>query len=322
MLRRDFLLSTASAVAFRSQPESRWLVEQQAADGGWHSRTYGLLRSGQSLTGFVLASIPKHEAAALERGQAFLAAHTDREGGVGLANPAMPDYPNYATALAVRARPKAAKSVEYLLSRQFTEADEWRETDPAFGAWGMGGDRRMPPDAGHVDLSMTRHVLEALASAGVRPEHPAMQRARVFLERCQNEDGGFHFSTVVMDANKAGGTRSYGSATADGIIALTAAGSGAARIDAAEAWLLKHHRPDAAPGFHGEAYARWPRGLRYYYAAASAEAFRLLGVPRDIDQDRRLRAERRRDGSWANPEPLVKEDDPLIATGFALQALR
>jgi hypothetical protein len=62
--------------------------------------------------------------------------------------------------------------------------------------------------------------------------------------------------------------------------------------------------------------------MRYYYAAASAQAFRLLGVPRDHDQDRLLRAERRGDGSWANPEPRVKEDDPLIATGFALSALR
>jgi hypothetical protein len=27
------------------------------------------------------------------------------------------------------------------------------------------------------------------------------------------------------------------------------------------------------------------------------------------------------DGSWANTENLVKEDDPLIATGFAVRAL-
>jgi hypothetical protein len=29
----------------------------------------------------------------------------------------------------------------------------------------------------------------------------------------------------------------------------------------------------------------------------------------------------RSDGSWANPENLVKEDDPLIATPFAIRAL-
>ncbi len=34
-----------------------------------------------------------------------------------------------------------------------------------------------------------------------------------------------------------------------------------------------------------------------------------------------LKRARRPDGSWTNPENLVKEDDPLIATGFAIRAL-
>jgi hypothetical protein len=34
-----------------------------------------------------------------------------------------------------------------------------------------------------------------------------------------------------------------------------------------------------------------------------------------------LRATQRHDGSWRNPENLVKEDDPLIATPFAITAL-
>lgn len=32
-------------------------------------------------------------------------------------------------------------------------------------------------------------------------------------------------------------------------------------------------------------------------------------------------ASQRPDGSWVNPENLVKEDDPLIATAFAIRAL-
>ena len=34
-----------------------YLWKQQAADGGWHSHTYGLLRSGQALTPFVLGAL-------------------------------------------------------------------------------------------------------------------------------------------------------------------------------------------------------------------------------------------------------------------------
>jgi hypothetical protein len=44
-----------------------------------------------------------------------------------------------------------------------------------------------------------------------------------------------------------------------------------------------------------------------------------------LDADPELSAQlisrQRSDGSWSNPEPLVKEDDPLIATGFAMRAL-
>jgi hypothetical protein len=34
-----------------------------------------------------------------------------------------------------------------------------------------------------------------------------------------------------------------------------------------------------------------------------------------------LQRTQRGDGSWSNPENLVKEDDPLIATPFAIRAL-
>jgi hypothetical protein len=34
-----------------------------------------------------------------------------------------------------------------------------------------------------------------------------------------------------------------------------------------------------------------------------------------------LRRTQRADGSWANTENLVKEDDPLIASAFAVRAL-
>jgi len=53
MTRRRFLAAT-TAFASRREDAVRsgvhYLWRQQGADGGWHSRTYGLLRSGQSLT--------------------------------------------------------------------------------------------------------------------------------------------------------------------------------------------------------------------------------------------------------------------------------
>jgi len=330
---------------------SKYLWSQQADDGGWHSHTYGLLRSGQSLTPFVLDAllqvpegIYQPPSTKVERAVSFLRSNTRLDGAMGMMDPDVPDYPNYATALSVTALSRARhvgwesqvqRMVDYLRVQQFTEQNGWAQDHPAYGAWGMGGNRRTPPDTGHVDLSMTRYVLQALRAAGLPASDPALERARVFVERCQNfdgkhtndGDGGFFFSTTESDTNKAGADgrrlRSYGTTTADGVLALLALGSspGDERIVAAQRWMSGHHRDMNVPGFIGEAYERWPRGLAFYYSAVSAQAFRALKVNAGATVIEGLRRTQRSDGSWANPENLVKEDDPLIATTFAVHAM-
>ena len=242
---------------------------------------------------------------------------------MGLMDSVAPDYPNYATGLAVRAlvRAKASgwkKMVACLRVQQLTEQNGWKREDAPYGSWGMGGEARRPPDAGHVDLAMTRYVLEGLAAAGVRPPDPALEKAQVYLERCQNPDGGFFFSTVEAAINKAGEDagkfRSYGSTTADGILALRAAGASEddPRITRAKKWLRDHHLYDRVPGFEGGPRETWASGLRFYYAAAIHRAMPELAL---------LLPPQRADGSFANTNNLVKEDDPLIATAFALRSL-
>ncbi|HLY16191.1 MAG TPA: prenyltransferase/squalene oxidase repeat-containing protein [Bryobacteraceae bacterium] len=329
---------------------AQYLWSQQAADGGWHSHTYGLLRSGQSLTPFVLEALLRvpdetypRSGAQVDRAVAFIRDHT-RSGALGLADAGIPDYPNYSTALAVSALARARRPgweaqiqpmIAYLRTQQFTEQNGWHPADAAYGAWGMGGGRRTPPDTGHVDLSMTRYVLDALRAGGVAPSDAALQCARVFVERCQNfdpghpgdADGGFFFSTTEFDTNKAGHDgkhfRSYGTTTADGMLALLDTGheAGDARVAAAQRWLASRHDGMDVPGFKGEAYQRWPHGLAFYYSAASTQAFRALRADSGSRVTGGLERTQRGDGSWANPENLVKEDDPLIATGFAIRAL-
>ena len=67
---------------------------------------------------------------------------------------------------------------------------------------------------------------------------------------------------------------------------------------------MDHHQPDHAPGFDAAPDESWAQGLRYYYAAAPVE----LPVPR-------------KDGSFSNSSNPVNEDDPLIATAFAIRVL-
>ncbi len=328
MTRRGFLSLAAIAEPRTALARGAdYLWRQQGKDGGWHSRTYGLLRSGQSLTPFALNALlrlPNAPQAGVGRAVRFILANTNRHGAVGMSEPDIPDFPNYSTALSVCALRRAGwegwrPMVEYLRGQQFAQRNGWKPADAAFGAWGMGGEVRTPPDTGHVDLSMTRHVLEALRAGGVAVSDPAIQAARIYVERCQNPDGGFFFSTTEADTNKAGELgklyRSYGTTTADGVLALVAAGysRGDRRVVAATRWLREHHRGMAVAGFVGPAYDRWPEGLAFYYAAAVRAA---VGVDVTGELERRQRA----DGSWSNAENLVKEDDPLIATPFAILA--
>ena len=337
--RRVFLLTAAAGAACSWKRErsslaraAQYLWAQQAADGGFHSATYGLLRSGQSLTPFVLGAllrvpdaIAPAPAGAVDRALAFIKRCTRADGAVGVAD-GDADYPNYATALAVDALVAAQRTVDFaamvaqLRVQQFSEANGWAPEHTAYGGWGMGGAIRVPPAAGHVDLSMTRFVLEALRASGVDGSDPAMTRARVFLERSQNRDGGFFFSPVTPALNKAGqsaeGFVSYGTTTADGVLALRATGvpDSDDRITRAIAWLDRNHRSDRVPGFdEGESpQPSWRSGLRFYYAAA---------IARVRPQHRVRLPEQADDGSFRNANGRVKEDDPLIATTFAIQVL-
>src|SRR5882724_11679984 len=134
----------------------QYLWSQQGQDGGWHSRTYGLLKSGQSHTGFVLNAllqVPRQTCqppgGGLDRALTFLERNTNAEGAVGKMDPLLYDYPTYATALAVQALRRAGQSVDpmvrWLRSQQFTEDHGWKPKDPPYGAWGMGGEQRVAP---------------------------------------------------------------------------------------------------------------------------------------------------------------------------------
>jgi len=328
-----------AAQALRRGAEFLW--KQQSADGAWRSRTYGLLRGGESLTPFVLSAPIDTPDERRGKASEWLRSRINQAGAVGMSDPALPDYPNYSTAFTLRAfvrlkpdgwREDAARMLRFLRGQQFNEANGWKPEDLVYGAWGMGGEAHRPPQTGHVDLSMTRHVVEALVAAGVDRADPALRKAAAFVRRCHNFnpaettrlDGGFFFSTVVEEANKAGardgGYLSYGTATADGLRALLALGprENAARIAAARLWLARNFEPDHVPGFDHHPDLRWRQGIFFYYAGAAAG---VLSRPQLEQLVAELLQRQRPDGGWANDENLVKEDDPLIATSLALRAL-
>ena len=331
------LLAASCGEQDAAQRAADWLWAQQRADGSFGSDRYAVLRSGQAMTPFVLHAMQQHgearDDARFVRGLAALRASIGRDGAIGYADPDLLEYPVYATSLAVLVlvangdasdRDRLATMADWLASRQCTEARGFAREAPAYGAFGFGAVGLPAGQPGHVDLTHTRFALQALAAAGHLDED-VRRRAFVWLSRLQHDDGGFAFSLVVAEANKAGRDergcfRAYATATADGVLALRALGvrDDDPRLGRARRWLDRHASSDRIGGIGDEPSEPWHDALRYYHAMALAAAH----PPRRPGIAAMLRARQRGDGAFCSDlNSAMKEDDPLLATSLALHAL-
>ena len=167
------------------------------------------------------------------------------------------------------------------------------------------------------------------------PTHACWSAAKVFLERLQNEDGGFCSSTYTLGSNKADDQTheriSYASATADGLLALLSLPElDTPSVNAAAKWLLAHERWDQVSGITPGRPGNWEKVLFYYHLAVRAQAYAqlekigYLPLENTWRQEivKLLSAKQASDGSFSNPwGGPNKEDDPLLATALALRAL-
>src|SRR5437868_11705402 len=76
-------------------------------------------------------------------------------------------------------RPVIGNGAEFLKKLQWDEGEGKNPKDDFFG--GAGYDSQSRPD-----LSNTQVFLDALKAAGVSQNDPAVQRAMIFVSRCQN----------------------------------------------------------------------------------------------------------------------------------------
>lgn len=316
-----------------------WLLANQRSDGAFPSATYGLLAGGDSLTPAVLLALLDIAPftslkldAAVRAGLGFLSTRTDSSGAIGLSG-AIPDYPVYATSQTILAAARSGQpqqlarfgsSIDWLVGQQLTRDRGWQDS-PALGGWPMGSKIvPSPPHPGHVDLSMTRRALQALRAAGTL-DAAAESDALAFVSGSETGGGGFVYSKVNPGLNKAGPTTGYGSATCDGLLALTALGpsDNGPQIQRGLVFLRSIHRSDRNPGLTGGPFAAFAVAMKGYYRAASSAVFARWGWPEGGAEEMlaAVLADQRPGGFWQNKDVLQKEDDPLIATALALQAL-
>jgi squalene-hopene/tetraprenyl-beta-curcumene cyclase len=321
-----------------------YLKETQQADGSF-SRigpaitaliVTGLIENGRPLTDPVLAKSLKN-----------LEGFVQPTGGIHAPNSRLANYETCVIVVALKAANKDGKydkilanADKFLKGAQLDEEEGHEKASTSFGGAGYA-----PGKNGRPDLSNTHYMIEALRATGNDYNSEAIQKALVFVSRCQNlesphnttpfaakiNDGGFYYTPAGGGEGKkkddaGGGLRSYGSMTYAGLKSMVFAGVGPTdpRVKAATEWVQKNYDLKSNPG-QGTA------GLYYYYHLF-AKALDAMGKDQLVDAEGRshdwrkellaeLASRQQKNGSWANDNEKWMETDPHLATGFALMAL-
>jgi squalene-hopene/tetraprenyl-beta-curcumene cyclase len=321
-------------------------TKAQAADGSFNGA------AGPAVTALVTTSVLRQgrspEDPLVAKSLKYLERFVRDDGGIYAEGSY---HKNYETCIAIQCFKEANRNGKYdaLLKKAdaFVKAEQWgnatdgkRPQDVEYGGTGYGRAGNRP------DLSNTSFFVDALRATGNGADSEAIQRALIFVSRCQNlegphnptpfaaklNDGGFYYTPAAGGSSQAGvddatgGLRSYASMTYAGLKSMIYAGvkPDDSRVQAALAWLKKHYDLDSNPGM-GKA------GLFYYYQTF-ARALSALGQDTFVDEkgtthDWRvdlidaLAKRQRGDGSWVNDESRWMEGDANLVTGYALLAL-
>jgi squalene-hopene/tetraprenyl-beta-curcumene cyclase len=232
-----------------------------------------------------------------------------------------------------------AKAEKFIRGIQWDESEGIDGSDMAYGGAGYGSQSR-------PDLSNTSFLVDTLQSLGNGPEDEAIQKALIFISRCQNlesphnttqfaakiNDGGFYYTiagggeTKVAEPDPNGGLRSYGSMTYAGLKSMIYAGLDESdpRVKAAVGFLQKHYDLESNPGVGQQ-------GLFYYYHTM-AKALTALGNDTFVDAEgtphdwqaqlrHKLAELQQPDGSWLNKTTRWMEGDPNLVSAYALLTL-
>jgi len=294
-----------------------YLRLRQAADGSWSGD-----RNEPGITALVVTALLRTKRVtpdepAIVKALGFLQEYVDPKGGLAKA-----PHSVYSTSVALMAFHEANKggrydavikgSQDFLKASQYDEDEKKGPADPEYGGLGYGGGKSRP------DLSNTSFMMEALHESGLPADDPALQRALIFVSRCQNlksefndqpwadkvNDGGFIYTSGAVapppgragrgregEAAKARAEAKADSQALNGGIRSTAGMTYAGLKSMVYAGLKPDDvRVKAALGYIAKNYTLdqnpggGQRGLYYYYLMF-ARAMAALGKPTFTDAD-------------------------------------
>ncbi|HEY3321101.1 MAG TPA: prenyltransferase/squalene oxidase repeat-containing protein [Planctomycetota bacterium] len=343
--------ASADATAGAAKKSVEFLLKQQNDDG-----TFGKSQ-GAPMPGMVgmvlkaLASSPdklRETNPVIERAVKYILAKQQADGSIALPQFGLENYNTSVAAIGLAALENPAhkaaleKAKKFILSCQLVEEQGYnaKEHPRAYGGFGYGNSKRS-------DVSNTGFSLEALKAMGLEENSPAWKNAVLFIKRSQDNDetndyaemqggnggGGFvylpgdgEFGTYTSRTGKKL-PKPYGNMTYQAVKSLIYAKVSLddPALKAAFKWISNNYSVAENPGGVGS------QGY-FYYVNAFAKAFTAAGTKEITLADGRkvhwakdlasqLISMQKPDGSFVNPDKRWMEDDAVLSTAYALDAL-
>lgn len=318
-------------------------VQGQASDGSFSAQT-GVGPTALVASGLLAVGVPREEPV-VAKALGYVLRHVRPDGGIYADGSR---HQNYDTCIAIVALSRANKDGKYdqqiKAGEAYVKQQQWDQgegkdpSDPFYGGAGYGSKAR-------PDLSNTSFMIDALHELGRGADDEAIQRALVFVTRCQNlesplnttpaatkvNDGGFFYTTAgggesMAGVDASGGLRSYGSMTYAGLKSMIYAGvtPDDPRVKAAVSFLRKNYTVDTNPNMGQSGH--------FYYLQTMAKALAAVGEKQFADQTGKahewkseivgkLKSLQQPNGSWVNTDVRWMEGDPNLVTAYALLTL-
>ncbi|MEW6379168.1 MAG: prenyltransferase/squalene oxidase repeat-containing protein [bacterium] len=252
--------------------------------------------------------------------------------------------------------PVIQKARNYLISLQMDEGEKGVADQTYDGGIGYGGKEKhsdlsnmhLALEALYVSRQLEIDKAKTLGSAKVESKELDYQAALRFIERCQNNPKTNDQSWASGDPDNLGGfiyfpgsskadeqklpdgktaLRSYGSMTYAGLLSFIYVNleKDDPRVQAAYDWIRKHYTVDENPGMGQQ-------GLFYNYhtmakalAVYGAQEIQVEGRKEKVNWRKELIGKiiglQKGEGYWVNAEGRWWENDPVLATSYALLSM-
>jgi len=322
-----------------------WLKAQQKPSGAWSEENMPAL-TALPLWAFAASGATAY-APVQDKAVAYLLSCQRPDGGIYVPQPekkgsGLGNYNTSISAMALQATGRRETVPALLKARAYIASSQHMGDDSHAGGFGYDKETKRA----YADLNNTQFSMDAMRrTQNVEDQRPAGEKkadinwdaALKYVLQMQNKEGetagGFAYNTedpkggTVTNASGKVMLRAYGSMTYAGVLAMVHAqlDKSDPRVRSAVDFGSRYWTVDENPGQGQQGVYFYLNIMARALSAAGVDSLRKSGSSEDIrwreELVKKLIALQKPDGSWVNANNRWWENDPVLASSYALLAL-